>query len=70
MSYPPRSVMPFSAAARMARISACAVGSPSWATWLTASTTISPSFTMRHANGLPPSRTFSRARDTVRAVSS
>jgi len=31
---------------------------------------ISPSFTMRQAKGFPPFRTFSLARETVRAESS
>src|SRR6201993_5527538 len=60
------SVPSFMHASRMARISACAVGSCVWATLLALSARISPSLTITVANGRPPSTTFWRARSIVR----
>src|SRR5277367_921004 len=60
------SVPSFMHASRMARISACAVGSWLWATLLALSARIWPSLTISVANGRPPSMTFCRARSMVR----
>ncbi len=60
------SVPSFVHAARIARISACAVGSLVWATLLALSASTAPSLTMTVANGRPPSATLRRARSMVR----
>src|SRR5277367_870886 len=64
------SVPSFMHASRMARISACAVGSWLWATLLALSARIWPSLTITVANGRPPSMTFCRARSMVRCAKS
>src|ERR1700689_465999 len=64
------SVPSFMHASRIARISACAVGSWLWATLLALSARIWPSLTITVANGLPPSMTFCRARSMVRCAKS
>src|ERR1700722_3015230 len=64
------SVPSFMHASRMARISACAVGSWLWATLLALSARTSPSLTITAANGRPPSMTFCRARSMVRCAKS
>src|SRR5271167_3654736 len=64
------SVPSFMHASRMARISACAVGSWLWATLLALSARIRPSLTITVANGRPPSMTFCRARSMVRCAKS
>ncbi|SKU48327.1 Uncharacterised protein [Mycobacteroides abscessus subsp. abscessus] len=57
-------------ASRMARISACAVGSLVWATLLGLSASTAPSLTMMVAKGRPPSSTLRRARSMVRCAKS